>query len=287
MSSSCRCPAAASNRRGLRDRSKIWGLAEAAQCAQCVLRARRTGAGARRTPPSSREWCSGSTAPQRGNHRSGLTARPAQPARAGAHQAPPPPHAPARPRRVSSRGSVCSPWSGRATCDAFVNLLGEVVLLLPRFVAGRAKMRGAEMLEVLAESSSRALLIVAVVNLLMGAILAFVGAVQLKTFGAGIYVANLVGDRFGARVDADPDCDRARRPHRRELRGAHRDHAGQRGDRRAHHARRVAGRVPGAAARRRAQPADAAALRLRLRASRCSAACRSRCRSWTCRRPRT
>ena len=76
---------------------------------------------------------------------------------------------------------------------AFVALLGEVVLFVPRFFAGRARIRRAELVEVLAESSSRALLIVAVVNLLMGAILAFVGAVQLKTFGAGIYVANLVG----------------------------------------------------------------------------------------------
>jgi len=76
---------------------------------------------------------------------------------------------------------------------AFLALLGEVVRLLPRFIAGRAKMRRAELVEVLAESSSRALAIVAVTNLLMGAILAFVGAVQLKTFGAGIYVANLVG----------------------------------------------------------------------------------------------
>jgi phospholipid/cholesterol/gamma-HCH transport system permease protein len=76
---------------------------------------------------------------------------------------------------------------------AFLALLGEIVLLLPRFFAGRARMRRAELFEVLAESSSRALAIVAVTNLLMGAILAFVGAVQLKTFGAGIYVANLVG----------------------------------------------------------------------------------------------
>ena len=82
---------------------------------------------------------------------------------------------------------------GAADARALVALLGEVVLLLPRLLAGRAKMRRAELLEVLAESSSRALAIVAVVNLLMGAILAFVGAVQLKTFGAGIYVANLVG----------------------------------------------------------------------------------------------
>ncbi len=76
---------------------------------------------------------------------------------------------------------------------AFVNLLGQVVLLLPRFVTGRAKIRDSEMVEVLAESSSSALLIVGIVNLLMGNILAFVGAVQLKPFGAGIYVADLVG----------------------------------------------------------------------------------------------
>ena len=80
-----------------------------------------------------------------------------------------------------------------AGAEAFVGLLGEVVMLLPRFVAGRAKIRRAELVEVLAESSSRALPIVAVVNLLMGAILAFVGAVQLDTLGAGLYVANLVG----------------------------------------------------------------------------------------------
>ena len=76
---------------------------------------------------------------------------------------------------------------------AFVTLLGEIVRLLPRFAVARAKVRGAEVLEVLAESSSRALAIVAVVNVLMGAILAFVGAVQLRRFGAGIYVADLVG----------------------------------------------------------------------------------------------
>lgn len=75
----------------------------------------------------------------------------------------------------------------------FVDMLGQVVLLLPRLFAGRARVRAAEMLEVLAESSSRAVVIVGVVNVLMGAILAFVGAVQLKPFDAGIYVANLVG----------------------------------------------------------------------------------------------
>jgi len=76
---------------------------------------------------------------------------------------------------------------------SFVQLLGQVVLLAPRFLTGRARIRRSEMLDVLAESGSRALVIVAVVNVLMGAILAFIGAVELRTFGAGIYVADLVG----------------------------------------------------------------------------------------------
>jgi phospholipid/cholesterol/gamma-HCH transport system permease protein len=75
----------------------------------------------------------------------------------------------------------------------FVDLLGGVILLLPRFVCGRSRVQRKELVDVLAESSSRALIIVGIVNFLMGAILAFVGAVQLKAFGAGIYVANLVG----------------------------------------------------------------------------------------------
>lgn len=90
-------------------------------------------------------------------------------------------------------------WLGRLALNrarnlqSFVTLLGQVIMLLPRLIAGRAKIRRSEMLEVLAESSTRALLIVGIVNVLLGAILAFVGSVQLKVFGAGVYVANLVG----------------------------------------------------------------------------------------------
>ena len=82
-----------------------------------------------------------------------------------------------------------------AVADArlFVELLGQVVLLLPRSAAGRARIRRADIAELLADCGHRALPIVAIVNLLMGGILAFVGAVELEDFGAGIYVANLVG----------------------------------------------------------------------------------------------
>ncbi|MBV9891153.1 MAG: ABC transporter permease [Rhizobacter sp.] len=75
----------------------------------------------------------------------------------------------------------------------FVELLGEVVLLLPRAFALRARVRRADVWQMLAECGHRTLPIVAVVNVLMGGILAFVGAVELADFGAGIYVANLVG----------------------------------------------------------------------------------------------
>jgi len=75
----------------------------------------------------------------------------------------------------------------------FVELLGQVVLLLQRALAGRARIRAADLWQMLAECGHRALPIVAIVNLLMGGILAFVGAVELEGFGAGIYVADLVG----------------------------------------------------------------------------------------------
>jgi len=74
-----------------------------------------------------------------------------------------------------------------------VELMGQMVLLLPRYLVGRAPVRRADVWQILADCGHRALPIVAIVNLLMGGILAFVGAVELQDFGAGIYVANLVG----------------------------------------------------------------------------------------------
>jgi phospholipid/cholesterol/gamma-HCH transport system permease protein len=82
---------------------------------------------------------------------------------------------------------------GAVEVKAFVDLLGEVLVFVPRFITARARIRRSELIDVLADSSIRALAVVAIVNVLMGAILAFVGAVQLKAFGAGIYVADLVG----------------------------------------------------------------------------------------------
>ena len=103
-----------------------------------------------------------------------------------------PEHTPrAAPGLIANVGAIA--LNGARDVRLLLALLGQVVLVLPRFVIGHARVRGAELLEVLADSSSRAVGIVAVVSALMGAILAFVGAVQLTQFGAGIYVADLVG----------------------------------------------------------------------------------------------
>lgn len=62
-----------------------------------------------------------------------------------------------------------------------------------RAVFGRSRMRGVDLLANLHDAGPSSLLIVSLVNFLLGAILAFVGAVQLAKFAAGVYVANLVG----------------------------------------------------------------------------------------------
>jgi phospholipid/cholesterol/gamma-HCH transport system permease protein len=72
-------------------------------------------------------------------------------------------------------------------------LVGESVLRAAAALAGRARMRSTDLLSATRDAGISALPIVAVVNLLVGGILAFVGAVQLRRFGADIYVANLVG----------------------------------------------------------------------------------------------
>jgi phospholipid/cholesterol/gamma-HCH transport system permease protein len=87
------------------------------------------------------------------------------------------------------RASVAG-WTESA---AFVTLVGETILRLGAAARGRARMRGVDLLACMYDTGLAALPIVMVVNVLVGAILAFVGAVQLRRFGADVYVANLVG----------------------------------------------------------------------------------------------
>jgi phospholipid/cholesterol/gamma-HCH transport system permease protein len=74
-----------------------------------------------------------------------------------------------------------------------VTFLGQVLISAADLLRGHRQFRPKDLGRVMADCSARAVPIVTVVNVLVGAILAFVGAVQLVKFGAGIYVADLVG----------------------------------------------------------------------------------------------
>ena len=71
--------------------------------------------------------------------------------------------------------------------------LGEATMALLAFFKGRASFRRSDVLLFLQESGVQALPIVSLISMLIGLIFAFVGAIQLQTFGAQIYVADLVG----------------------------------------------------------------------------------------------
>lgn len=73
-----------------------------------------------------------------------------------------------------------------------VGFLGETVIALGSMLRGRARFRGVDLMHAVEASGVGALGIVGLISFLIGAVLAFVGAVQLVQFGAGIYVANLV-----------------------------------------------------------------------------------------------
>jgi phospholipid/cholesterol/gamma-HCH transport system permease protein len=75
---------------------------------------------------------------------------------------------------------------------AALEFTGECVLSFQRILARRGKVDWRLYWLTLQECSAEALPIVGLISFLTGLILAFVGAIQLRQFGAGIYVANLV-----------------------------------------------------------------------------------------------
>ncbi len=95
-----------------------------------------------------------------------------------------------------------APWLARLGAAALglsagvrgpLAVLGEGTLGLARFATGRARFRGAELWLLIQDCGASALPIVTLISVLVGLILAFIGAVQLQTFGAQVYVADLVG----------------------------------------------------------------------------------------------
>ena len=99
---------------------------------------------------------------------------------------------------IVDRGSFLS-LVGTKTVDLFQAtvemsaFIGEVFVAFFRLLGGKARFRRSDLILTIQECGVQALPIVSLISLLVGLILAFVGAVQLMMFGAQIYVASLVG----------------------------------------------------------------------------------------------
>jgi phospholipid/cholesterol/gamma-HCH transport system permease protein len=99
-----------------------------------------------------------------------------------------------QPPRKSIALRVGESFLGACSSVAWATILvGETAVRGTAALAGQARTRAVDVLQLMREAGAGALLIVAICNGLIGAILAFVGAVQFRRFGAGIYVADLVG----------------------------------------------------------------------------------------------
>ncbi len=73
-----------------------------------------------------------------------------------------------------------------------LGFVGEIFLAFLKLFGRKAQFRRSDLMQIIQRTGADALPIVSLISLLVGLILAFVGAVQLKIFGAQIYVASLV-----------------------------------------------------------------------------------------------
>jgi phospholipid/cholesterol/gamma-HCH transport system permease protein len=83
--------------------------------------------------------------------------------------------------------------AARETIGNSVEFLGVVLIAMGRFFRGRATYRRVDLVNAVQQAGIEALGVVGLINVLLGMILAFVGATQLEMFGATVYTANLVG----------------------------------------------------------------------------------------------
>ena len=75
----------------------------------------------------------------------------------------------------------------------FIEFLGELIICIFKFFTGQAQFRRRDFWVTLQQCGAGALPIVSLLSLLTGMILGFVGAMQLRKFGATIYMTDLVG----------------------------------------------------------------------------------------------
>jgi phospholipid/cholesterol/gamma-HCH transport system permease protein len=92
------------------------------------------------------------------------------------------------------RRSILDRWT--VICADLVHFLafiGEAVISLIRGILRPGRIRWHEILADMFETGVKALPIVGLLSFLMGVVIAYQGAVQLKLYGANIYIADMVG----------------------------------------------------------------------------------------------
>lgn len=74
-----------------------------------------------------------------------------------------------------------------------LDFLGDIVVSFGRLIRGKAYFRLDDFMLIVKRCGVDTLLLVSLISLLVGMILAFVGSIQLKIFGAQIFISDLVG----------------------------------------------------------------------------------------------
>ncbi|SHJ69844.1 phospholipid/cholesterol/gamma-HCH transport system permease protein [Malonomonas rubra DSM 5091] len=77
--------------------------------------------------------------------------------------------------------------------EDLLSFLGETVYAVGNMLRGKARFRTSDLFYQIEGAGPSALAIITLISTLVGLILAFVGAVQLRLFGAQIFIADLVG----------------------------------------------------------------------------------------------
>ncbi|MFH1061927.1 MAG: ABC transporter permease [Candidatus Omnitrophota bacterium] len=76
---------------------------------------------------------------------------------------------------------------------SMLDFLGDITVSFGRVITSKAYFRGDDFMLIVQRCGVDTLLLVCLISLLVGMILAFVGSIQLKIFGAQIFVADIVG----------------------------------------------------------------------------------------------
>ena len=80
-----------------------------------------------------------------------------------------------------------------ASLSMWLDFIGDIVISSNRLLKGKSHFRRDDFMLLVRRCGVDALALVSLISLLVGMILDFVGSLQLKTFGAQIYIADIVG----------------------------------------------------------------------------------------------